>query len=67
GAALATGDPVRLDLSPHATETGVYAVYPQNRHLSSKVRAFVDFLAARFHPTPYWDAALTLRRDADES
>ncbi|NYZ15044.1 LysR family transcriptional regulator [Azospirillum sp. RWY-5-1] len=37
----------------------VYAVYPQNRHLSPKVRAFVDFLAGRFGPEPYWDTALT--------
>jgi DNA-binding transcriptional LysR family regulator len=34
----------------------VNAVYPQNRHLSAKVRAFVDFLAARFGPAPPWDA-----------
>jgi DNA-binding transcriptional LysR family regulator len=34
---------------------GVYAVYPPTRHLSPKVRAFVDFLADRFGPTPYWD------------
>jgi DNA-binding transcriptional LysR family regulator len=32
------------------------AVYPHARHLSPKVRAFVDFLAARFGPRPYWDA-----------
>jgi DNA-binding transcriptional LysR family regulator len=31
------------------------AVYPHARHLSPKVRAFVDFLAARFGPRPYWD------------
>ncbi|MDP6571960.1 MAG: LysR family transcriptional regulator [Rhodospirillales bacterium] len=39
-------------------ETGpsIYAVYPHARHLSAKVRAFVDFLAARFGPEPYWDA-----------
>ncbi len=36
-------------------EGGVYAVYPPTRHLSPKVRAFVDFLADRFGPTPYWD------------
>jgi DNA-binding transcriptional LysR family regulator len=30
---------------PHS---GIYAVYPSRRHLSAKVRAFVDFLAARF-------------------
>jgi DNA-binding transcriptional LysR family regulator len=32
----------------------VYAVYPSRRHLSAKVRAFVDFLAARFAGTPPW-------------
>jgi DNA-binding transcriptional LysR family regulator len=33
----------------------VNAVYPHSRHLSPKVRAFVDFLAERFGPRPYWD------------
>lgn len=34
------------------------AVYPTARHLSPKVRAFVDFLGQRFGGTaPYWDAA----------
>lgn len=32
-----------------------YAVYPPTRHLSSRVRAFVDFLVARFAGVPYWD------------
>lgn len=32
----------------------VSAVYPHNRHLSAKVRLFVDFLAERFASTP-WD------------
>lgn len=36
-------------------ETSVYAVYPHSRHLSAKVRAFVDFLRQRFGPEPYWD------------
>ncbi|MEQ8603036.1 MAG: LysR family transcriptional regulator [Marivibrio sp.] len=31
-----------------AEPIGVHAVYPPNRHLSAKVRAFIDFLAARF-------------------
>jgi len=35
----------------------VYAVYPHSRHLTAKVRVFVDFLADRFGPNPYWDAA----------
>jgi DNA-binding transcriptional LysR family regulator len=33
------------------------AVYPHARHLSPKVRAFVDFLAQRFGPRPHWDVA----------
>lgn len=33
----------------------VYAVYPHRRHLSTRVRAFVDFLADRFGEQPYWD------------
>ena len=37
---------------------GIYALYPHNRHLAPKVRVFVDFLAARFGPEPYWDAGL---------
>jgi DNA-binding transcriptional LysR family regulator len=31
------------------------ALYPHSRHLSAKVRAFVDFLAARFGQEPPWD------------
>ena len=31
------------------------AVYPHSRHLSPKVRAFVDFLVERFGKRPYWD------------
>ncbi len=37
---------------------GVYAVYPTRRHLSAKVRTFVDFLASRWGDTPPWDAWL---------
>lgn len=58
GEALASG---RLEciLSEYTmSDSAVFAVYPQNRHLSPKVRAFVDFLALRFGPEPYWDAAL---------
>jgi DNA-binding transcriptional LysR family regulator len=36
-------------------DSALYAVYPHARHLSPKVRAFVDFLAERFGPDPYWD------------
>lgn len=32
---------------------GIYALYPPGRHLAAKLRALVDFLAARFH-RPDW-------------
>ena len=38
-----------------AQDMTVNAVYPHSRHLSPKVRTFVDFLAERFGPRPYWD------------
>lgn len=36
-------------------EVALYAVYPPGRHLSAKLRSFVDFLAARFGDEPEWD------------
>ena len=36
-------------------EVTIFLVYPQRRHLSPKVRAFVEFMAARIPETPYWD------------
>jgi DNA-binding transcriptional LysR family regulator len=38
-----------------AREVSVYAVYPAREHLPPKVRVFVDLLAERFGPEPYWD------------
>jgi len=32
-----------------------YAVYPPTRHLSFRVRTFIDFLVDYFSGTPYWD------------
>lgn len=32
----------------------IHAIYPNRRHLSPKVRAFVDFLVLRFTPKPPW-------------
>ena len=37
--------------------TGIHAMWPPNRHLSAKVRAFVEMLAETFGPEPYWDMA----------
>ena len=32
-----------------------YAVYPPTRHLSYRVREFIDYLAGHFAGIPYWD------------
>jgi DNA-binding transcriptional LysR family regulator len=58
---LAAGrlEPVLSDWMP--PPTGIHAVYPHGRHLSAKVRAFVDFLVERFAPLPAWELA---RREA---
>lgn len=45
---LAAGRLVRVLAEYAPAPAGVYAVYPSRRHLSAKVRAFVDFLAERF-------------------
>ncbi|MCR9220667.1 MAG: LysR family transcriptional regulator [Alphaproteobacteria bacterium] len=37
-------------------EVPINAVYPTRRHLSPKVRAFVDFLLEKFQPIPPWES-----------
>ena len=49
------GDIVSLLEAYNPQPLALHAVYPHARLLSPKVRAFVDFLAARFGPEPYWD------------
>ena len=39
-------------------ELSVFAVYPHRKFLPPKVRSFIDFLAERFGPEPYWDAGI---------
>jgi DNA-binding transcriptional LysR family regulator len=67
GEALAAGllQPVLRDYPP--SELSAYAVFLSRKFLSAKVRTFVDFLAEKFGPEPYWDAwqrkaAVTRRR-----
>jgi hypothetical protein len=38
----------------------VFAVFPGTRFVPQRVRTFVDFLAARLGPEPYWDRGLDL-------
>lgn len=35
-------------------QIGVYAVYPQTRHLPNRVRSLIDYLVVDFGPKPYW-------------
>ncbi len=44
---------VLTDYQPR--EVSIYAVYPQRKHLSPKIRAFVDFLAGQIQDPPHWD------------
>ena len=37
-----------------SSELGIYAVYPSRKHLSAKVRSFVDFMAAAFDLRNAW-------------
>mgnify|MGYP003336088297 CR=1 FL=1 len=37
----------------------IWAVYPSRRHLSAKVRAFIDLAVERFGPQPPWERAVT--------
>jgi len=36
-----------------------YAIYPPTRHLSQRVRTFIDFLVERFAGVPYWERCLS--------
>lgn len=60
GDCLRSGELVGVLGDYQATATGfdtaIHAVFPQARQLSAKVRAFVDFMAARFSPRPPWEA-----------
>ena len=52
--ALSSGDVVPLLPDWSSRRLGVWAVYPHNRHLSAKVRLFVDLLAEAFGDVPPW-------------
>jgi len=58
GADLQAGTLVQVLEQYVPQNIGIHAVYPHARHLSPKVRAFVDFLAERFGPRPYWDLVM---------
>ena len=53
--ALRSGQLVKVLDGHHWPELSAYAVYPPTRHLSSRVRVLIDFLAERLAGEPYWD------------
>jgi DNA-binding transcriptional LysR family regulator len=55
GAELQTGSLCTVLADYKVPEIAVYAIYPETRHLSVKVRLFIDFLVERFGGRPYWD------------
>lgn len=55
GAAINNGDLVPILTDYEWPVTPAYAVYPPTRHLSYRVREFIDYLADYFSGTPQWD------------
>jgi DNA-binding transcriptional LysR family regulator len=55
GEAIAAGDLIALLPDHHATELTIHAVYPTKRHVSLKLRSFVEHLISNFGGTPPWD------------
>ena len=53
--AIRNGDLVPILANYDWLDATAYAVYPPTRHLSYRVRAFIDFLVEYFADTPYWD------------
>jgi DNA-binding transcriptional LysR family regulator len=51
---VARGELVRVLADYTQIPLGLYALYPQSRHLSPKVRAFVDFAANHYRTAPRW-------------
>jgi hypothetical protein len=37
-----------------STEHAINVIYPHRRHLSAKVRSFIDLVTRRYHEDPSW-------------
>ncbi|KAA2213358.1 LysR family transcriptional regulator [Teichococcus oryzae] len=55
GADLAAGGLVPVLPGYRLPDLAIQAVYPPGRHLSAKIRSFIDFLLPRFGEHPGWD------------
>jgi DNA-binding transcriptional LysR family regulator len=51
---IKAGRLIRLLREWTPTEKDIYVVYPSDRHLSPKVRAFLDFVIEKVTPHPPW-------------
>ncbi|MGO9543346.1 MAG: LysR family transcriptional regulator [Rhodomicrobium sp.] len=52
-----------MPILPQYRETpgiAIYAVYPDKQYLPVRLRVFIDFLAAIYGPSPYWEQGLEL-------
>jgi DNA-binding transcriptional LysR family regulator len=54
-AAIKAGSLVAILTDYQPRRINIYAAYPSRRHLSAKVRTFVDFLSERFKDRQLWD------------
>lgn len=55
GEKICSGELVPILTDYNWPVTPAWAVYPPTRHLSYRVRAFIDFLVEKFAGRPYWD------------
>jgi len=55
---IASGELVPILEDYSLPNINAYAIYPPTRHLSQRVRTFIDFLVERFAGVPYWEECL---------
>jgi DNA-binding transcriptional LysR family regulator len=65
GEDLREGRLVRILPRQLLLEVNAFAIHPQSRHPSPKVRALIDFLASSLGPRPEWDALEPAARRAE--
>ncbi len=55
---IENGSLIRVMTDYTVPPLNAYAIYPQTRHLSKRVRTFIDFVIDRFSGEPHWDKCL---------
>ncbi len=59
---IATGELAKLLPDYRTSDLAIHAAFPTARHVSAKVREFVDLLSANFGPAPPWDSPISVRK-----